>query len=364
MGSDWGELWRRILRFSWFGHQSLFDLIPVFVVPCTIGHLPAFSSVFASMFPSDRVPVFFEGLLEAPGMQLPGLGERLEPVGDLVEAFLAGHARHARIHVGVFVGLARDRGLEVVAGRTDRLAGRQVAHFLEIFEMAVRVPGLALGSRAERGGDIVEALDVGLLGEIEIAAARLALAGESFLQILLGLGSLERRHVPFPAWSEKPMTRGCARRTRESMKFRNFLVCGGRRVPSLSARSAHVQAPEVRLAEAEPLDEGPRAPEARLAEAEPLDEGPRAPEARLAEAEPLDEGPRAPEAQLAEAVEPSRAPRVDRRGGHHARAIVRHPNGGRHASPIHPRSPDLVRNSGSHRSDNHRLDSHSSDSRR
>src|SRR5260221_14135392 len=148
--------------------------MPTFVVPCTTGHLPAFSSVFASMFPSDRVPVFFERLLEAPGMRLPSLGERLEPVGDLVEAFLAGHARHARIHVGVFVGLARDRGLEVVAGRTDLLAGRGVAHFLEIFEIAVRMPGLALGSRAEHGGDIVEALDVGLLGEIEIAAARRA----------------------------------------------------------------------------------------------------------------------------------------------------------------------------------------------
>src|SRR6266852_745791 len=205
MGSDWGEFWRRLLRFSWFGHQSLFDVIPIFVAPCTTGHLPAFSSVFASMFPSDRVPVFFERLLEAPGMRLPGLGERLEPVGDLVEAFLAGHARHARIRVGVFVGLARDRGLEVVACRTDRLAGRRVAHFLEIFEMAVRVPGLALGSRAEHGGDIVEALDVGLLGEIEIAAVRQALAGKRVLQILLGLGSLERRHVPSSAWSEKPM---------------------------------------------------------------------------------------------------------------------------------------------------------------
>src|SRR6266446_8423878 len=174
MGSDWGEFWRRILRLSWFGHQSLFDLIPTFVVPCTTGHLPAFSSVLASMFPSDRVPVFFELLVwnhlkskrvehlsEAAGMRLPGLGERLEPVGDLVEAFLAGCAGHARIHVGVFVGLAGDRGLEVVAGQTDRLAGRRVVHFLEIFEMTVRVPGLALGSRAEHGGDIVEALDVG-----------------------------------------------------------------------------------------------------------------------------------------------------------------------------------------------------------
>src|ERR1700757_567212 len=118
--------------------------MPTFVVPCTTGHLPACSSVFASMFLSNRVRVFFERLLEAPGMRLPGLGERLEPVGDLVEAFLAGHARHARIEVGVFVGLAGDRGLDVVGGRTDRLAGRRVAHFLEIFEMAVRVPSLAL----------------------------------------------------------------------------------------------------------------------------------------------------------------------------------------------------------------------------
>src|SRR5882724_7969354 len=196
MGSDWGEFWRRILRLSWFGHQSLFDLIPTFVVPCTTGHSPVFSSVFASMFPSDRIPVFFECLLEAAGMRLPGLGERLEPVGDLVEAFLAGHARHARIHVGVFVGLAGDRGLEVVAGRTDRLAGRRGVHFLDIFEMTVRVPGLALGSRAEHGGDIVEALDLGLRGEIEIAADRLDLAGKRALKILRGLGSLERRHVP------------------------------------------------------------------------------------------------------------------------------------------------------------------------
>src|SRR6266478_1037144 len=165
MGSDWGEFWRRILRFSWFGHQSLFDLIPTFVVPCTTGHLPAFSSVLASMFPSDvslRLGSSFlrivctdrfrskrvERLLEAAGMRLPGLCERLEPVGDFVEAFLAGGAGHARIHVGVSVGLAGDRGLEVVGGRTDRLAGRRVAHFLEIFEMAVRVTGLALGSRA------------------------------------------------------------------------------------------------------------------------------------------------------------------------------------------------------------------------
>src|SRR5260221_8705413 len=196
--------------------------MPTFVVPCTTGHLPAFSSVFASMFPADRVPVCCERLLEAPGMRLPSLGERLEPVGDLVEAFLAGHARHARIHVGVFVGLARDRGLEVVAGRTDLLAGRGVAHFLEIFEIAVRVPGLALGSRAEHGGDIVDALDVGLLGEIEIAAARPALPRERFLSIFLGLWFLVRKQVPPPALSGKTMKRACAPPTPGPMKIRKF----------------------------------------------------------------------------------------------------------------------------------------------
>src|SRR5688572_9056444 len=46
-----------------------------------------------------------EGLLEAAGMGFLGLGQGLEPVGDLVEAFLAGGARHAGIHVGVFMRL-------------------------------------------------------------------------------------------------------------------------------------------------------------------------------------------------------------------------------------------------------------------
>jgi hypothetical protein len=49
MGSDWGEFWRRILRFSWFGHQSLFDRILTFVVPWTTGHLPAPLSVLAAV---------------------------------------------------------------------------------------------------------------------------------------------------------------------------------------------------------------------------------------------------------------------------------------------------------------------------
>src|SRR6185503_4928121 len=52
-----------------------------------------------------------ERFLEAAGMALLGLGERLEPVGDFAEAFLARGTRHAWIHVGVFVRLAGDRRL-------------------------------------------------------------------------------------------------------------------------------------------------------------------------------------------------------------------------------------------------------------
>src|SRR4029453_13153856 len=57
-----------------------------------------------------------EGLLEATGVALLGLGQGLEPVGDLGEAFLARGAGHARIHVGVLVRLARYRGLGVGGG--------------------------------------------------------------------------------------------------------------------------------------------------------------------------------------------------------------------------------------------------------
>ena len=120
-------------------------------------------------------------------MRFLGLGEGLEPVGDLVEAFLAGGARHARIHIGVFVGLAGDRGAQIIAGAADRLAGRRVADLFEIFEMTVRMAGLALGRRAEHRRHVVVAFDVRLLREIQITAIGLAFAGECSLQIVLGL---------------------------------------------------------------------------------------------------------------------------------------------------------------------------------
>ena len=128
-----------------------------------------------------------EGFLEAAGMALLSLRESLEPIGDLVETLVTGGPRHARVHIGVFVGLARDRGLQIVRGLADRLTGCRIPDFLEKFQMAVGVAGLAFGSGPEHGGDIVVALDIGLLCEIEIATVGLAFAGERLFEIFLGL---------------------------------------------------------------------------------------------------------------------------------------------------------------------------------
>ena len=59
--------------------------------------------------------------------------------------------------------------------------------------MAEGVTGLAFGHRTEQGGDVGVALDVGLLGEVEVAAVGLALACERLFQVALGLGSLQMR---------------------------------------------------------------------------------------------------------------------------------------------------------------------------
>ena len=66
--------------------------------------------------------------------------------------------------------------------------GDRVADLGEEVEVAEGVAGLALGDRAEQRGDVGVALDVGLLGEVEVAAVGLALAGERLLQVVLGLG--------------------------------------------------------------------------------------------------------------------------------------------------------------------------------
>ena len=101
-------------------------------------------------------------------MRALGLGQGLKPIGNLVEAFVASGLGHARVHVGVLVGLAGDGGLQVIGGAADGQAGGRVAGFLEVLEMAVSVAGLAFGGRTEYRRDVVVAFDVGALGEIQI----------------------------------------------------------------------------------------------------------------------------------------------------------------------------------------------------
>ena len=136
-----------------------------------------------------------EALGEAAGVALLGPGQRLEPLGDLLEALVAGGLGEAGVHLGVLVGLTGDGRLEVVLGGADGHVGDRVADLGEEVEVAEGVAGLALGDRAEQRGDVGVALDVGLLGEVQVAAVGLALAGERLLQVLLGLAAVEFRHV-------------------------------------------------------------------------------------------------------------------------------------------------------------------------
>src|SRR5690606_31079618 len=90
-----------------------------------------------------------EALREPAGVALLGACQRLEPLGDLGEALLAGGLREARVHLGVLVGLAGDRRLEVVLGGTDGLARDRVADLDHEVEVTERVAGLALRYGAE-----------------------------------------------------------------------------------------------------------------------------------------------------------------------------------------------------------------------
>jgi hypothetical protein len=81
-----------------------------------------------------------------------------------------------------------------------RHAGHRVTDLAEEVEVAERVPGLPFGDRAEQGGHVGVALHVGLLGEVEVTAIGLALAGKSLFEVALGLAVLQCWHgVPFMA---------------------------------------------------------------------------------------------------------------------------------------------------------------------
>ena len=58
-------------------------------------------------------------------------------------------------------------------------------------EVAVRMAGLAFGGGPEQRRDVVLALDVGLVREVQVAAVGLRFAGERVLQVLLGLRTFQ-----------------------------------------------------------------------------------------------------------------------------------------------------------------------------
>src|SRR5947208_6761258 len=78
---------------------------------------PAHRRVSAS---SDAVAAdLLEALREATGVALLRASQRLQPLADLLEPLVAGGAGEPRVHLGVLVGLALDRRLEVGVGGAD-----------------------------------------------------------------------------------------------------------------------------------------------------------------------------------------------------------------------------------------------------
>ncbi len=127
-------------------------------------------------------------------MALLGPRQRLEPLRDLFEALVARGASETGVHLGVLIGLTGNRRLQVVGGGAHGNSRHGIADFGEEVEVTERVPGLALGDRAEQRGDVGEALDVGLLREVQVPAIGLALSGERLLQVVVRLASLEIGH--------------------------------------------------------------------------------------------------------------------------------------------------------------------------
>src|SRR5438132_13374004 len=138
-----------------------------------------------------------ETLGEAAGVRLLGLGERLEPLRNLLEALAACGLREARIHLRELVGLALDRRLEVQLRGADRHVGHRVAHLLQEVQVPEGVAGLGLRGVAEEPAHVGIALDVRAAREVEVAAVRLRLAGERVLQVAVCLTALQSfRHQP------------------------------------------------------------------------------------------------------------------------------------------------------------------------
>ena len=117
------------------------------------------------------------------------LAHQLEQVGDVVKALLPGLLGHVGIHVGPLVVFPLGGGLQVLLGGAD--AVQQFEPDLGVF--------LLVGSRLlKQLGDLDIAVLSGLRGKVVILGAGLGLPGKGSAQVLLGLASLQFRHLNFP----------------------------------------------------------------------------------------------------------------------------------------------------------------------
>ena len=120
-------------------------------------------------------PLFFQ---KAKGSRIFDLTGRayIDYVGSW-GPMIAGHAHpdivRARVHVGVLVRLTGDRRGQVGGRRAYRQTGCRIAGLLQVFQVPVRMSGLALSGRAEYGRDIVIAFDIGFCREVQVATIRL-----------------------------------------------------------------------------------------------------------------------------------------------------------------------------------------------
>src|SRR2546428_9201685 len=148
-----------------------------------------------------------ETLGEAAGVRLLGLGERLDPLRNLLEALAACGLREARIHLRELVGLALDRRLEVQLGGADRYVSHRVAHLLQEVQVPEGVAGLGLRGVAEEPAHVGIALDVRAAREVEVAAGRPRPAGGSGLLVCVWLSSPPSFLPPTPPGGGAPRRR-------------------------------------------------------------------------------------------------------------------------------------------------------------
>ena len=107
----------------------------------------------------------------------------LELEGDLLEAFLAGFAGHAGVHVGPFKVFTGGGVCKVLFGAGDAV--------VEVFEPDFGVLFFVGGGFFEDLGDLDVAVLLGLGSVVGVLVAGLGFASEGFQEVLFGFGSFE-----------------------------------------------------------------------------------------------------------------------------------------------------------------------------